>query len=165
MRGLRAGNLASSRCAIGLLAGSGIGAGAHRNQDRRRHATDHAAAFIGIERGIFAKHGLDAKMVMYQTGVEMINGLLADAQDVNIMGSIPFLAGVSNGQPLVLIGHLHGDAPSRLQPEHSIVATRDRHRPGRHQGPQGKRIALPAAPAQRATCSVILRSNGMSATR
>ncbi|MBM3595967.1 MAG: aliphatic sulfonate ABC transporter substrate-binding protein, partial [Alphaproteobacteria bacterium] len=55
------------------------------------NATDHAAAFIGVERGIFAKHGLDAKLVMYQTGVEMINGLLSGAQDVNIMGSIPFL--------------------------------------------------------------------------
>ena len=74
------------------------------------NATDHAAAFIGVERGIFAKHGLDAKLVMYQTGVEMINGLLSGAQEVNIMGSITFLAGVSNGQPLVLIGHLHGDA-------------------------------------------------------
>src|SRR5439155_22539848 len=31
------------------------------------NATDHAAAFIGVERGIFARHGLDAKIVMYQT--------------------------------------------------------------------------------------------------
>lgn len=32
-------------------------------------STDHAAAFIGVERGIFAKHGLDAKLVMYQRPV------------------------------------------------------------------------------------------------
>jgi sulfonate transport system substrate-binding protein len=65
------------------------------------NATDHAAAFIGVEKGIFAKHGLDAKIEMYQTGPEMIQGLLNGAQDVNIMGSIPFLAGVSREQPLV----------------------------------------------------------------
>lgn len=87
------------------------------------YATDHAAAFIGVERGIFAKHGLDAKIVMYQTGVEMINGLIANAQDVNIMGSIPFLAGVSRGQPIVLIGHLHGDALSMSYSQNNAIIT------------------------------------------
>jgi sulfonate transport system substrate-binding protein len=87
------------------------------------YATDHAAAFIGIERGIFAKHGLDAKLVLYQTGVEMINGLLANAQEVNIMGSVPFLAGVSRGQPLVLIGHLHGDALSDNYSQNNAIIT------------------------------------------
>ena len=89
------------------------------------NATDHAAAFIGVEKGIFAKHGLDAKIVMYQTGPEMINGLLNNQQDVNIMGSIPFLAGVSRDQPLVLIGHLHGVIAMHslqcLNEEHSVV--------------------------------------------
>ena len=88
------------------------------------NATDHAAAFIGVEKGIFAKHGLDAKIVMYQSGPEMINGLLNNQQDVNIMGSIPFLAGVSRGQPLILIGHLHGDATRQYYADNnSIVAT------------------------------------------
>jgi NitT/TauT family transport system substrate-binding protein/sulfonate transport system substrate-binding protein len=87
------------------------------------YATDHAAAFIGVERGIFAKHGLDAKLVLYQTGVEMINGLLANAQEVNIMGSVPFLAGVSRGQPLVLIGHLHGDALSDNYSQNNAIVT------------------------------------------
>lgn len=88
------------------------------------NSVDHAPAFVGVEKGIFAKHGLDAKIVMYQTGVEMINGLLNDAQDVNIMGSIPFLAGASKDQPLMLIGHLHGDATKTAYTENvSIVAT------------------------------------------
>lgn len=86
-------------------------------------ASDHAPAFVGVEKGIFAKHGLDAKIVMYQTGVDMVNGLLAGAQEVNIMGSVPFLAGVSNGQPLVLIGYLHGDPFSASYAPFSIVGT------------------------------------------
>jgi NitT/TauT family transport system substrate-binding protein/sulfonate transport system substrate-binding protein len=100
--------------AVGLialsLAGTSVQAQTLEIKVGAASATDHAAAFIGVERGIFAKHGLDAKLVMYQTGVEMLNGLLAGSQDVNIMGSIPFLAGVSRGQPLMLIGHLQGDA-------------------------------------------------------
>ena len=88
------------------------------------NATDHAAAFIGVEKGIFARHGLDAKIVMYQTGVEMINGLLAGAQDVNIMGSIPFLAGTSRDQPLVLIRRARGAGPLECSTERVGVVHR-----------------------------------------
>lgn len=87
-------------------------------------ASDHAPAFVALERGIFAKHGLDVKIVMYESGVDMLNGLLNNAQNVNIMGSTPFLAGASRGQPLVLIGHLHGDALNQSYSANvSIVTT------------------------------------------
>ena len=127
------------------------------------NATDHAAAFIGVERGIFAKHGLDAKIVMYQTGPEMINGLLNDAQDVNIMGSVPFLAGVSRDQPLVLIGHLHGDATRDYYADNnSIVA-------GAGSGVKandvkslaGKKIGLPRGTGAEGYLLGILAENGM----
>lgn len=72
--------------------------------------TLHAPIFVAVEQGLFEKHGLDVEIVMFQSGVEMINGLLASSHDVNTMGSIPYLSGVSNGFPLVLIGHLHGKA-------------------------------------------------------
>lgn len=108
------------------------------------YATDHAAAFIGVEKGIFAKHGLDAKLVMYQTGVEMINGLLSGAQEVNIMGSVPFLAGVSRGQPLVLIGHLHGDALADNYSQNNAIITTAQGgvRPDDLQTLRGKKVGL-----------------------
>jgi len=126
-------------------------------------ATDHAAAFIGVEKGIFAKHGLDAKLVMYVTGVEMLNGLLADSQDVNIMGSIPFLIGVSNGQPLVLIGHLHGDALSMSYSiNNSIVATpKSGIKEGDVQALKGKKIGLPRGTGAEGYLLGVLAQAGM----
>ena len=126
-------------------------------------ATDHAAAFIGVEKGIFAKHGLDAKLVMYVTGVEMINGLLANSQDVNIMGSIPFLIGVSNGQPLVLIGHLHGDALSMsYSMNNSIVATpKSGIKEGDVQALKGKKIGFPRGTGAEGYLLGILAQAGM----
>jgi sulfonate transport system substrate-binding protein len=109
------------------------------------YATDHAPVFAGVEKGIFAKHGLDAKVIMYPTGVEEINGLLAGAQEVNVMGTTPFLAGVSNGLPLVLIGHLHGD-PNRTDyaDNYSIVASaKSGVTAGNVKALKGKRIATP----------------------
>jgi NitT/TauT family transport system substrate-binding protein/sulfonate transport system substrate-binding protein len=108
-------------------------------------ATDHAPVFAGVEKGIFAKHGLDAKAVMYPTGVEMINGLVAGSQEVNVMGSVPYLAGVSNGLPLVLIGHLHGD-PNRNEytDNQSVVASpKTGLKAGDIKALKGKRVATP----------------------
>ena len=85
-------------------------------------ASDHAPAFAALEKGFFAKNGLNVKIIMYPTGVEMINGLLGGQQSVNVMGSVPFLAGIANGLPLVLIGHLHGDpTKDNYSTGHSLV--------------------------------------------
>jgi len=130
------------------------------------NATDHAAAFIGVEKGIFAKHGLDAKIVMYQTGPEMINGLLNGAQDVNIMGSIPFLAGVSRDQPLVLIGHLHGDATRQYYADNnSIVASAASGiREKDIKALKGRKIGLPRGTGAEGYLIGILAENGLRIT-
>ncbi|MBS0322109.1 MAG: ABC transporter substrate-binding protein [Proteobacteria bacterium] len=127
------------------------------------NATDHAAAFIGVEKGIFAKHGLDAKVVMYQSGPEMINGLLNGQQDVNIMGSVPFLAGVSRGQPLVLIGHLHGDATRQYYADNnSIVASAASGvKANDVKALAGKKIGLPRGTGAEGYLLGILGENGV----
>ncbi len=155
--------------ALGLVLALGAAAGALAQAQNlplkvgAANATDHAAAFIAVERGIFAKHGLDARLVMYQTGVEMINGLLNGAQDVNIMGSIPFLAGTSNGQPLVLIGHLHGDALSQsYSMNNSIVATpASGIKEGDVKAHKGKKIGLPRGTGAEGYLLGVLAANGM----
>ena len=126
-------------------------------------ATDHAPVFAGVEKGIFAKHGLDAKVVMYPTGVEMINGLIAGAQEVNVMGSVPYLAGVSNGLPLVLIGHLHGD-PNRKEytDNTSIVAgPKAGIAVGDIKALKGKRVATPFGAGGEGYLIGVLTENGM----
>ena len=127
------------------------------------NATDHAAAFIGVEKGIFARHGLDAKIEMYQTGPEMINGLLNGQQDVNVMGSIPFLAGVSRDQPLVLIGHLHGDATRDYYADNnSIVASaKSGIRENDFQALKGRRIGLPRGTGAEGYLIGVLAEHGM----
>lgn len=108
-------------------------------------ATDHAPIFIGVERGIFAKHGLDAKVVMQQTGVELINGMIGGAQDVSVLGSAPVLTGAANGMPLVIIGHLHGDATRDSYSDNkSIVASAASGvGKGAIASLKGKRVGLP----------------------
>lgn len=124
-------------------------------------ASDHAPAFAALEKGFFAKHGLNVKIIMYPSGVEMINGLLGGQQSVNVMGSVPFLAGIANGLPLVLIGHLHGDpTKDNYSTGHSLVA-----------GPdsgiasiadlKGKKIGLPRGTGAEGYLTGLLQANGL----
>lgn len=82
-------------------------------------AVDDAPIFVGVDQGIFAKFGLDAKVKMYESGIDMMNGLVNGDQQVNIMGSIPFLVGVSKDFPIVLIAHEFG------QPTHDYYAANE----------------------------------------
>ena len=110
-------------------------------------AADHSAVFIGVERGIFAKNGLDPKVVLQPTGVELINGLLNGAHDVSVLGSTPFIAGVGRGMPLVLVGHLHGDATRAFYSEsNSVVASAASGiKKGEVAALKGKKIGYPRA--------------------
>lgn len=128
-------------------------------------AVDHAPVFVGVERGIFAEHGLDAEVVMYQSGVDMVNGLLNGAQEVNVMGSVPYLTGLARGFPLVLIGHLHGD-PNRdaYSDNQSIIAS---SASGVDEGDisalAGKRIGLPRGTGAEAFLLGVMGSAGLTA--
>ncbi|WP_323765705.1 ABC transporter substrate-binding protein [Marinovum sp.] len=126
-------------------------------------AVDHAPIFVGVEQGIFADHGLDAEVVMYQSGVDMLNGLLNGAQDVNAMGSVPYLTGLARGFPLVLIAHLHGD-PNRDEytDNQSIVASADSGiAKGDIAALEGKRIGLPRGTGAEGFLLGVLGSAGL----
>ena len=103
----------------------------------------------------------DVEVIMFQTDVEMINGLLAGGHDVNTMGSIPFLSGVSNGFPLVLIGQLHGNALADSYADNvgitassSIKSVADL---------RGKRIGLPIGSGAEGYALSIIAAAGITA--
>ncbi len=122
--------------------------------------TLHAPVFVAVEQGLFEKHGLDVEVVMFQSGVEMINGLLAGSHDVNTMGTIPFLSGVSNGFPLVLIGHLHGKALAESYVDNVGIAARNDITSV--EALKGRKIGLPRGTGAEGYVLGILSQAGMS---
>lgn len=122
--------------------------------------TLHAPVFVAVEQGLFEKHGLDVEIVMFQSGVEMINGLLAGSHEVNTMGSIPFLSGVSNGFPLVLIGHLHGSALSESYIDNVGIAAKGDITS--IEGLKGRKIGLPRGTGAEGYVLGLLAQAGMS---
>ncbi|MBS0322112.1 MAG: ABC transporter substrate-binding protein [Proteobacteria bacterium] len=80
-------------------------------------AAENAPFFSAVEKGLFAKQGLDVKVEMMPSGVEISNALASGSVDVGLFGTYPFLTAVSRGVPLVLIGHTWNNALNNPQSE------------------------------------------------
>jgi ABC-type nitrate/sulfonate/bicarbonate transport system substrate-binding protein len=89
-------------------------------------AAENAPFFSGVERGTFSKLGLDMKVDVMPSGVEIVNALASGSADVGLFGTFPFLTAVSRGVPVVLIGHTWNDATKNPQSEVlSVIARAD----------------------------------------
>src|SRR5688572_3340659 len=73
-------------------------------------AAENAPFFAAVERGLFSKLGLDVKVDVMPSGVEISNALASNTVDVGLFGTFPFLTAVARGVPVVLIGHTWNDA-------------------------------------------------------
>ena len=124
--------------------------------------TMHTPLLYAAENGIFEKHGVDVELKFFQTGVEMINGLMAGTHHLNTMGSIPLIAGTSNGLGLVLVGHLHGNANADSYSDNQgIVANQSIKTVA---DLKGKKIALPRGTGAEGYLLGVLSQNNMKAS-
>jgi len=89
-------------------------------------AAENAPFFSAVEQGQFSKVGLDVKVEMMPSGVEISNALASDTVDVGLFGTYPFLTAVARGVPVVLIGHTWNNATKNPQSEVlSVIARAD----------------------------------------
>ena len=87
-------------------------------------AAEGAPFFAAMERGLFSKLGLDVKVDVMPSGVEISNALASNTADVGLFGTFPFLTAVARGVPVVLIGHTWNSALNNPQSEVLSVIAR-----------------------------------------
>lgn len=88
-------------------------------------AAENAPFFSAMERGTFSKLGLDVKVDVMPSGVEISNALASNSVDVGLFGTFPFLTAVARGVPVVLIGHTWNNALNNPQSEILSVIARE----------------------------------------
>jgi ABC-type nitrate/sulfonate/bicarbonate transport system substrate-binding protein len=89
-------------------------------------AAENAPFFSAMEQGTFSKLGLDVKVDVMPSGVEISNALASGSVDVGLFGTFPFLTAVARGVPVVLIGHTWNNALNNPQSEIlSVIARPD----------------------------------------
>ena len=71
---------------------------------------DGTSFFTALHNGIFHKWGLNAKIIVEPTGVEVMNEVAAGAAQFGDVGVDPLLTSVAKGIPLRIIADNHGSA-------------------------------------------------------
>jgi len=117
----------ATRGAIVALAALLFGAVASAEQLRVAvtSAAENAPFFSAMEHGTFSKLGLDVKVDVMPSGVEISNALASGTVDVGLFGTFPFLTAVARGVPVVLIGHTWNNALNNPQSEVLSVIARE----------------------------------------
>ena len=72
----------------------------------------HLPMFIGAEKGFFKKHGVDAKMLVVDTGTDMVNAMHDGRAQIGDMSTTTYLKAVHAGEPFQVIGLIMNDATS-----------------------------------------------------
>jgi ABC-type nitrate/sulfonate/bicarbonate transport system substrate-binding protein len=70
----------------------------------------HLPMFIGAEKGFFRKHGVDAKMLVVDTGTDMVNAMHDGRAQIGDMSTTTYLKAVHAGEPFKVIGLIMNDA-------------------------------------------------------
>ena len=70
----------------------------------------HLPMFIGAEKGYFAAHGVDARMLVVDTGTDMVNAMHDGRAQIGDMSTTTYLKAVHAGEPFKVIGLIMNDA-------------------------------------------------------
>ena len=70
----------------------------------------HLPMFIGAENGYFKRHGVDAKMLVVDTGTDMVNAMHDGRAQIGDMSTTTYLKAVHAGEPFKVIGLIMNDA-------------------------------------------------------
>jgi ABC-type nitrate/sulfonate/bicarbonate transport system substrate-binding protein len=123
----------------------------------------HLPMFVGAEKGIFAKHGIDARMKVVDTGTDMVNAMHNGEAQIGDMSVTTFLKAVHSGEPFKVIGIIMNDATRDNADEPLAIVTREGAgvATGKVADLKGKRIGLARGQTSDEYFKMVLRRAGM----
>ena len=104
----------------------------------------HLPMFVGVEKGLFRKHGVEIKLKVVNIGSQMVTSMQKNEVQIGDMSVTTFLKARHGGDPFRVIGIIQSDATRANADEPlAIVARRGSGiRVGNIEDLKGKRIAL-----------------------
>jgi len=123
---------------------------------------NHVPSFVGVEKGIFLKHGIDLKLKVLATGQEMAKAL--QAGEVQIIGAAysNYPLAVEGGMAAKGVVGLMGDRTSRHSDEPVSVWTRKGTGITRIEDLAGRKVGTPVGGTADEYLGVALKKAGLS---
>jgi len=123
---------------------------------------NHVPSFVGVEKGIFLKHGIDLKLKVLATGQEMSKAL--QAGEVQIIGSAfsNYPVAVERGMAAKGVVGMMGDRTGRYSDEPISVWTRKGSGVTKIEDLAGKRVGLAIGGTGDEYLTVLLKKKGVA---
>ncbi len=104
----------------------------------------HLPMFVGVEKGLFKKHGIDVKLKVVNIGSQMVGSMKTREVQFGDMSVTTFLKARHDGDPFLVVGIIQSDATRANADEPlAIVASKASGiKPGAIDALKGKRIGL-----------------------
>jgi NitT/TauT family transport system substrate-binding protein/sulfonate transport system substrate-binding protein len=123
----------------------------------------HLPMFVGVEKGLFKKHGVEVRLKVVNTGTDMVNAMQKREVQAGDMSVTTFLKARHAGEPFRVIGIIMSDATrSNADEPLAIVARKGSGvRPGNIEDLKGKRIGLAQAQTSDEYLKMVLARRGL----
>jgi sulfonate transport system substrate-binding protein len=123
----------------------------------------HLPMFVGAEKGFFKQHGVDAQMLVVDTGTDMINAMNEGRAQIGDMSTTSYLKAVHAGSPFKVIGLIMNDATrDNCDDPLAIVTKKGRGiEAGKVSDLKGKTIGLARGQTSDEYFKMVLRRNKM----
>jgi len=121
----------------------------------------HLPMFVGVEKGLFRKHGLEVRLKVVNTGTDMVNSMKKREVQVGDMSVTTFLKARHDGDPFRVIGIIMSDATRSNADEPLAIVARQGSGIGKVEDLKGKRVGLARAQTSDEYFKMVLARRGM----
>jgi NitT/TauT family transport system substrate-binding protein/sulfonate transport system substrate-binding protein len=123
----------------------------------------HLPMFVGVDKGLFKKHGVEVRLKVVSTGTEMVAAMQKREVQIGDMSVTTFLKARHRGDPLTVIALIMNDATTAHADDPLAIVARKGSgiRPGAVEDLKGKRIGLAKEQTSDEYLKMVLNRRGM----
>ena len=102
----------------------------------------HLPMFVGVEKGLFRKHGIDVTLKVVNTGTDMVNAMKKNEVQIGDMSVTTFLKARHDGSPFTVVGLIMNDATATNADDPLAIVARKEAGIRSVEDLKGKRVGL-----------------------
>lgn len=126
----------------------------------------HLPILVGVEKGLFLKHGIDLKLKIVNNGDQMVAAMRANEVELADMSVTTFIKARQEGDPWQVVGLIMNDATRSNADEALAIISKKGSgiRPGKIEDLKGKRVAVQLGQTPHEYLKIAAAKAGLSET-